>query len=107
MRWLAELPHERPVATLMLLLSLMVLGFVAIFLLPLDFLPAVEAPFVNVRVDYPGSQPLENLRQLVEPLEEEIATVSELESLYSNAQSGSARVRAHFDWSVDIDLKKL
>ncbi|MCP4654531.1 MAG: efflux RND transporter permease subunit [bacterium] len=39
----------------MLLLSLMVLGFVAIFLLPLDFLPTVEAPFVTVRVDYPGS----------------------------------------------------
>ena len=107
MRKLADLPHDRPVATLMLLLSLMVLGVVSIFRLPIDFMPTVEPPYVTVRVEYPGSHPLENLRQIVEPLEEEIATVSELEELSSSAESGSAEVRAEFKWSVDLDLKKL
>jgi HAE1 family hydrophobic/amphiphilic exporter-1 len=107
MKKLADLPHDRPVATLMALVSLMVLGVVAIFRLPLDFLPIVEPPFIIVRVPYPGSHPLENLRQIVEPLEEEVATVSELKNLYATAEPGSASVRAEFDWSVDLDLKKL
>ena len=107
MKRLTDLPHDRPVGTLMLLLSLMVLGTVAIFRLPLDFMPVVEPPMVVVEVDYPGSHPLENLRQIVEPLEEEVATVGGIESLHSEAQSGRATVRAEFDWSTNIDLKKL
>ncbi|HVS01399.1 MAG TPA: efflux RND transporter permease subunit, partial [Thermoanaerobaculia bacterium] len=101
------LPLDRPVATLMLLLSLMVLGTVAIFELPLDFMPQVEPPFVRVEVSYPGSHPLENLRQIVEPLEAEIATVSGLESLGSTAEAERATIRAEFDWSANLDLKKL
>jgi HAE1 family hydrophobic/amphiphilic exporter-1 len=106
-RRLSDLALDRPVATVMLLVSLMVLGTVAIFELPLDFMPAVEPPVVLVEVSYPGSHPLENLRRLVEPLEEEMSTVSELESLNSRADSGSASVRARFDWGVALDLKKL
>ncbi len=107
MKRLADLPHDRPVATIMLLLSLMVLGTVAIFELPLDFMPTVEPPFVVVNVSYPGSHPLENLRQVIEPLEEEMATVSELRRLGANSQAGRLDVTAFFDWSADLDLKKL
>ncbi|MEM6455844.1 MAG: efflux RND transporter permease subunit, partial [Acidobacteriota bacterium] len=107
MRFLADLPQDRPVATIMLLISLMVLGFVAIFQLPLDFMPTVERPMVQAFVNYPGSQPLENLRQIVEPLEEEMATVSQVDSMYSQAQPGTAFVEARFDWDVDLDVKKI
>ena len=31
----------------------------------------------------------------------------ELKNLYADAEPGSASVRAEFDWSVDLDLKKL
>ena len=39
---LTDIPLERPVATLMLLLSLTVLGTVAVFMLPLDFMPIIN-----------------------------------------------------------------
>ncbi|MBZ0113634.1 MAG: efflux RND transporter permease subunit, partial [Thermoanaerobaculia bacterium] len=102
-----NLPLDRPIATLMLLLSLMVLGTVAIFQLPLDFLPTIEPPYVNVSVGYPGSHPLENLREIIEPLEEEISTVSGIDSLRANAESGSANLHINFDWDANLDLKKL
>ncbi|MEM8964166.1 MAG: efflux RND transporter permease subunit [Acidobacteriota bacterium] len=104
---LSDLPHDRPVGTLMLLISLMVLGTVAIFELPLDFMPTVERPFIRVEISNPGSHPLENLRQIVEPLEEELATVSELEHIRSDSESGEADITVEFDWNVDLDLKKL
>lgn len=104
---LTDIPLDRPVATVMFLVSLMVLGTVAIFELPLDFMPTVEPPFVRVEVAYPGSHPMENLRQIVEPLEEEIATVPELKTLRARSEAGTANVTAEFEWDVDIDIKKL
>ena len=104
---LANLPLDRPIATLMVLLSLVVLGTVAIFQLPLDFLPVVERPYVNIQVSYPGSHPLENLREILEPLEEEISTVAGIKSMNANAESGRANLNIEFDWEANLDLKKL
>ena len=104
---LAELPLRRPVATLMGLLSLMVLGTVAVFELPLAFMPVVEEPQVNVSVPYPGAHPLEMLREVVEPLEGELATIPDVRSIEGRMESGSASLWVSFDWDVDQDIKKM
>ncbi|MBD3873362.1 MAG: efflux RND transporter permease subunit [Acidobacteria bacterium] len=104
---LTDLPLDRPVATLMLLLSLVVLGTVSLFLLPLDFMPVVNEPEVDIEVPFPGSHPLESLREVVEPIEDEIATIPDVKSINGNASSGSARLEVRFDWNVDIDIKKM
>ncbi len=104
---LTDIPLERPVATLMLLLSLMVLGTVAMFRLPLDFMPLVEQPEIDVEVPFPGSHPLETLREVIEPIEEEVATIPDVKSISGNAESGSARLEVRFDWGADVDIKKM
>ena len=102
-----SIPVERPVATLMFLLSLVVLGGVALDRLPLDYWPKIEEPFVEVTVSYPGSHPLEMLRQVAKPIEEEIARIPDLREVSSRADAGSAGITARFDYSVDLDLKKM
>ncbi|UCF69312.1 MAG: efflux RND transporter permease subunit [Acidobacteriota bacterium] len=104
---IADIPIDRPVATLMLLLSLMVLGAVAVFRLPLDFMPMVAEPEVDVEVPFPGSHPLEALKQVAMPIEEELATIPEVRSITSRVNAGSANIETRFDWSVDIDIKKM
>ncbi|MFQ5669902.1 MAG: efflux RND transporter permease subunit [Acidobacteriota bacterium] len=104
---LSELPIRRPVGTLMLLVSLLVLGLVAIPRLPLDFMPAVERPFVHVEVPFPGSHPLEGLRQLVEPLEDELAMISGVTALTARSEPGKVDLTVRFSWSADLDLKKM
>ncbi|MCZ6670615.1 MAG: efflux RND transporter permease subunit [Acidobacteria bacterium] len=103
----SDLPIDRPVGVLMLLVCLTVLGGVAIVELPLDFMPEVEPPEVRVTVDFPGSHPLENLREVVKPIEEEIATIAGVKKIRSQAQSNRAWVNAEFDWSTNLDLKKM
>ncbi|MCZ6650644.1 MAG: efflux RND transporter permease subunit [Acidobacteria bacterium] len=103
----SDLPIRRPVAVLMLLISLLVLGAVSIPRLPLDFMPLVERPFITVVVPFPGSHPLESLRKVVEPLEEELATISEVESITAQAVPGEAQVTVRFSWSTNLDLKKM
>lgn len=104
---LADLPIRRPIATLMLLLCLMVLGTVAVFRLPLDFMPVIEEPQVGVSVPFPGSHPLETLRQVIEPIEGEIAAIPDVKRINSWAEAGSAQVWVGFDWSADVAVKKM
>ena len=104
---LTDIPLDRPVATLMLLLSLTVLGTVAVFMLPLDFMPIINEPEIDMEIPFPGAHPLEALREVVEPIEEEIATIPDVKRILAFTQSGSARIEVIFDWGVDVDIKKM
>jgi len=104
---LTDIPLDRPVATLMLLLSLTVMGTVAVFLLPLDFMPVVNEPEIDIEIPFPGAHPLEALREVVEPIEEEIATIPDVKRILANTSSGSARMEVLFDWGIDVDIKKM
>jgi HAE1 family hydrophobic/amphiphilic exporter-1 len=104
---LTDIPLDRPVATLMLLLSLTVLGTVAVFLLPLDFMPVIDEPEIDIEVPFPGAHPLEGLREVVEPIEEEIATIPDVKQIRANTSAGQARLEVTFDWGVDVDIKKM
>ena len=55
----AELSLRRPVTTVMLFVSLFVVGLIASFRLPLEALPDVSAPFLFVQLPYAGSTPEE------------------------------------------------
>jgi HAE1 family hydrophobic/amphiphilic exporter-1 len=104
---LTDLPVDRPVATIMLLVGLMVLGVVSIYRIPLGFWPETDEPEIDIEVPYPGSHPLEGLKEVARPIEEEIATIPDVKRIFSNVNSGSVRLTAQFDWGVNIDLKKM
>lgn len=105
--WLSDLPLDRPVGTVMLLLSLMVFGAVAVTRLPLGFVPVLDEPQVDVEAPFPGCHPLEGLRDVGRPLEEELATIPGVERLSTHARAGQVTVEVSFDWAADVDLKKL
>ena len=102
---LTDVPLDRPVATVMLLVCLTVLGAVAIAYLPLGFMPVVQEPEIDVSVPFPGSHPLEGLREVVRPIEEEIASIPDVRGIYGWSNPGNAGVEARFDWSVDPEIK--
>ena len=56
---------------------------------------------------FPGSHPLETLRDVVRPIEEELATIPDVKRIFGNANRGNAYIEAQFEWTVDIELKKM
>ena len=104
---LTDVPLDRPVATLMVLVCVTVLGAVALFYLPLGFMPVVQEPEVDINVPYPGSHPLEGLRQVVRPIEEEVAAIPGVKGIFGFSRPGFAVIEAQFEWAADIDLKKM
>jgi HAE1 family hydrophobic/amphiphilic exporter-1 len=104
---LSDIPLDRPVATLMVLLCVTVLGTVSVFYLPLGFMPVVKEPEVDIEVPFPGSHPLEVQRQVITPIEEELATIPGIKRIFGSANNGQASMEAMFEWTVDIELKKM
>jgi HAE1 family hydrophobic/amphiphilic exporter-1 len=102
---LAELSLKRPVSTAMFFVSLAVIGLIAALRLPLEFMPAVDAPFAFVQIPYPASTPQEVERTITRPVEEALATLSGVKRMFSNSTADGAQVFMEFDWGADPAIK--
>ena len=102
---ITELSIRRPITTIMLFVSMVAIGLIASFRLPLEAEPEATIPFFFVSLPYPGSTPEEVERNLVRPVEEALATMPGIETMNSraNADGGSIQVRFS-DWSRDIAI---
>ena len=88
----AEFSLKRPVTTTMFFVSMFVIGLIAALRLPLEAMPDVSAPFIDVFVPYTGSTPAEIERTILRPSEEALATMSGIEHMYSSADANGANV---------------
>ena len=87
-----EIAVRRPITVLMVLVSLVVLGGVAMFKLPLAFLPEVEEPMVFVQVPYPNATPQQVERLVVRPVEEQLGSLRGLTNMWSMCGADGGRV---------------
>ena len=101
----AEFSLRRPVTTVMLFVSLVVVGLIAAFRLPLEALPDVSAPFLFVQLPYEGSTPEEVERNVLRPAEEALATMSGIKRMRGQATANGAGIFLEFrDWERDIAI---
>lgn len=100
---ITELSIRRPVTTIMLFVSMVVIGLIAGFRLPLESQPEASAPFFFVQLPYQGSTPEETERNLVRPVEEALATMTGIKSMNANASADGGGVFVQFsDWGRDV-----
>jgi HAE1 family hydrophobic/amphiphilic exporter-1 len=105
--FLTRVALRRPVTLVMALVSVLVLGSVAAMRLKLDFLPRVEFPFIAVYIPYAGGLPEENERLIVRPIEEVLATLGGVESIFSYSDADEVQVGVRFAWGRDVNLLRL
>ncbi len=105
--WLTFLSLRRPVTLAMILATIVLLGTVSMFKVPLDFLPRMEFPFIAVYVPYQGGIPSENEREIVRPIEEVLATLGGVKETFSYADGNEVQVGVTFDWGRDVNLLRM
>src|SRR5690606_14631173 len=94
---------RRPVATTMVFLIIITLGFMSFRFLPVDLLPAIEMPELSVQASYPNVGP-EDIELLVtEPLENALSVVPDVQQMISVSREGSASVTLRFAQGVNIE----
>jgi HAE1 family hydrophobic/amphiphilic exporter-1 len=102
---LAELSLKRPVTAVMFFISLTVIGLLAAFRLPLEYMPDIEVPFLLVNVPYPGSTPAEIERTITRPVEEALSTLTGIQSMTSNSRADGAEIFLEFKWGQNVATK--
>lgn len=101
----AQMSLRRPITTIMLFVSMCVIGLIAAVRLPLEALPDVSAPFLFVQLPYTGSSPEEVERTLLRPVEEALATLNGIKRIRGFARADGANVFIEFsDWDKDIAI---
>ncbi|HTZ34838.1 MAG TPA: efflux RND transporter permease subunit [Stellaceae bacterium] len=94
---------RRPVATMLLTLSVLLLGIVAYSQLPIASLPNVERPTITVRAVLPGGSAETVSSSLTTPLERQLGLISGLREMHANSVYGYSTVNLEFDLDKDID----
>jgi HAE1 family hydrophobic/amphiphilic exporter-1 len=104
---LPELAIRRHVTTLMILVSLVVLGAVALARLPLAFMPEVEEPELFVILPWDNASPEQVERMVVRPVEDALGSVKGVTSMWSRCNAEGGRIRLGFDWGYDLQIARV
>ena len=89
---ITELSLRRPVTTVMLFVCFAAIGAISARLLPLEYFPSIEFPFVQVQVPYQGSTPEEVERLITKPIEEALSTIGGIEDMRSDSDQNGASI---------------
>ncbi|MDQ7997221.1 MAG: efflux RND transporter permease subunit [Luteibacter sp.] len=99
---LSRLFIDRPVATSLLCLGLVVAGALAWRLLPIASLPEVNVPTIKVSAELPGASPATMVSAVATPLERALGRIAGLTEMTSVSTTGGTDVRLTFDLSRNV-----
>ena len=94
---------RRPVMTAVLTLSVILFGVMSYFQLPVNDLPAVDYPVIQVNVGYPGASPDTIANNIATPLERQFMQINGLEVVTSRSTQGVATFTLQFALDKNID----
>jgi len=103
-RGIASWSISRPIGTLMITSTLLVLGTVYVGRLPVDLLPRIVYPQVRVSVSNPGVDPAVMEETIAKPLESALATTEGLTRLGTNVSTGFVNITLDFNYGTNVDF---
>jgi HAE1 family hydrophobic/amphiphilic exporter-1 len=102
---LTEISLNRPVTVCMFFACMTIVGIMGARQLPLEFLPDIEFPGLQVVVPYRNSTPEEVERRITRPVEEALATLSGIERMESTSRDDGAEIQIRFKIGEDMAVK--
>jgi hydrophobe/amphiphile efflux-1 (HAE1) family protein len=94
---------ERPIATALVMVGLLVAGLVAYPLLPVAALPNINYPTVTVTAQLPGADPQTMGATVASPLELQFGEIPGLTQMTSSSALGYTQITLQFELSRNID----
>ncbi|MGA2534171.1 MAG: efflux RND transporter permease subunit [Candidatus Aminicenantales bacterium] len=98
---------DKPVATAMMFLGLLVLGVFSFLNTPLELEPKEDYPQVDVRTSWTGVPPEIVQAKVTAPLEEALATVKGVQKMTSSSSIGSSVITLEFEPRINMEFATL
>ena len=101
---LTRLALSNPVAVIAAILLVVLMGTVAMISLPIQMIPDVQRPFIQIATGWRTAAPEEVESEIIEPQEDALRGIPGLEKMESSAGRGRANVNLQF--AVGTDLQR-
>ena len=96
---------ERPVLSAVISITIVVVGIIGLFSLPVEQYPDIAPPTIMVSTTYYGASAETLQKSVIAPLEEAINGVEDMTSMTSSAtNSGSVSITVYFKQGTDPDM---
>ena len=95
---------QRPVATSLLMLAIVLAGLVGFKFLPLSALPQVDFPTIQVQTLYPGGSPEVMGQTVTAPLERQFGQMAGLQRMSSTSAAGVSIITLQFGLSQTLEV---
>jgi multidrug efflux pump subunit AcrB len=94
---------EHRTSVVVLLVIIAVLGALSYRATPKESFPELAIPMIAVNTIYPGVSPADVESQVTRVIEEDLSTISEIETLTSTSVEGYSSIVAEFGTSINLD----
>ncbi len=95
---------QRPVAIIMVILIIILLGAVSVSKLNLALIPELNLPMAIAMTSYSGAGPEEVENLITKPIEGAIGSVNGVKNINSTSSMGSSMVLVEFAWGTDMNF---
>jgi HAE1 family hydrophobic/amphiphilic exporter-1 len=100
---IAEIFIRRPVMTVLVMAAILIFGVIAYRLLPVNALPNVDFPTIQVQAQLPGASPDTMASAVATPLEKQFSTIAGIDSMTSTSTDGQSTITLQFSLDRSID----
>jgi HAE1 family hydrophobic/amphiphilic exporter-1 len=100
---ISELFIKRPVMTSLVMLAVMIFGVFAYRALPVNDLPSIDFPTIQVTSNLPGASPETMASAVATPLERQFSTIAGLDAMTSTNGQGISIITLKFALERNID----
>lgn len=100
---LAKFSVRKPFTIVVSVILILILGTISFINLQTDLLPEIDLPYLVVMTSYPGASPEEIEMIVTRPIEQVVATATNIKNINSISQENSSLVILEFNNNVNMD----
>lgn len=100
---LSKFSVKKPYTVVVGIVLIIILGFVSFRDMTVDLLPSMNLPYALVMTTYPGASPEEVEEIVTKPVEQTMATVSDIKDIQSVSSENASTVVLEFEQTANMD----
>ncbi len=100
--FISDFAIRKPLITVVAMVTLAIFGLFALFKLKTDEFPDVAPPVVTVGIPYPGASPEGVEKEILDPIEEQITSISGVKHVNGSAYDGYGFILVEFEFGKDL-----
>lgn len=102
-KMLSKLSVKKPYTVVVAVVLVILLGVVSFTNMTVDLLPSMNLPYALVMTTYAGASPEEVEAAVTKPIEQTMATVSNIKNVSSSSRENASTVILEFDQTANMD----